>query len=98
MLSEREAWLKLAKLWTKPDIGSSDCPRVLDWSFGVCHSVDDLRGMNEISVSLADRMREKAQNPKDPDAWRWPLTIAGAKSRAAFCRKMAKLCSRKRKA
>lgn len=96
MLTEKQAWEKLARAWNNPECDGK-VPYVLDHSYGICHALSDLRRTNDISDTMENRMVAKAENPGERDCWRWPLNCEGAKARAAFCRKQAKLCSRKRK-
>lgn len=99
MLTEKEAWLKLAGCWERPNpthhttiycvvINAFDCA-------GLCTSIDAVR--REISLSVAISMREKIRIEKTLhiggygrfNAYIWPQTQDGALMRVGFCRSMA---------
>lgn len=103
MLSERRAWLYLAKKWDKAkppklDGWEDDVEVVIRLNrfgeeIGLCDTIVRL----PISCSVCDAMedkvdRERRRLKKRRWAFLWPTTKAGAKKRAAFCRRMAKLC------
>ena len=98
MLTERQAWLKIAKA----------CDEANDFGWfsvegcrfcGLCTAISRL----DISDGTAARMERKIRSTWPSErkryAFRWTVDKTGATQRAAFCRKMARLCKpAKRKA
>lgn len=99
--SEQQAWEYLACRWeVAPE------PRPLQWWSAVvlgarisalCPAIDYLRTRRKITLFVHRAMRIRMQ-AHQPRAWLpgiggiwWPPTRAGARARAAFCRKMARL-------
>lgn len=104
-MDQRQAWRFLAKKWDKPDIVGSRRPVVKIYSTfsdGICLSLKDLYFAAEIGPTLYYTMKNfmHKNKPKDfgqlytPLYW-WSLDMEGAKERAKFCRKMAKICYKK---
>lgn len=104
MMTKREAWLHLATAWDKAkpdhDFHKHYCARtgkLLD--SGLCGSLMSMLSKSLISYDVFEEMNAALHKhwPKKPAVvmfgakWRWPLTKAGAKARAKFCRKMARL-------
>lgn len=99
LLSERAAWLKLAKLWDNPmgnlenayiDMGDRR-------SFGLCGCIASFHfAAKRTSYATMWAMLDKVNEimSETDNAYRWPTTRAGARQRAAFCRRMAKECSK----
>ena len=95
-MTEKQAWLKLAKLWDEPvlDFWCNDYAVILDkrTRYGLCECITCL----PISDRMRDKMRRKARGRTQLGRYRWQLDARGARARAAFCRKMAAQCGRKR--
>ena len=95
-MTEQQAWLALAKLWDKPllEFWCDDYAVILDNRprYGLCGCIAGL----PISDWMRERMRRKACGRTQLGRYRWQLDARGARSRAAFCRKMAAQCGRKR--
>lgn len=96
MLTERQAWLKIAKAC---DVAGSDGSFVvvkkMGRSWGLCTAVGDLWFSGEIEEETARSMFSKIHKhapPRGDFDYAWETSKAGAKARAAFCRKMAALC------
>ena len=95
-MTEKQAWLKLAKLWDESllDFWREDYVVILDNRprYGLCDCITCL----PISDRMRDKMRRKARGRTKLGRYSWQLDARGARSRAAFCRKMAAQCGRKR--
>ena len=93
-MTEKQAWLKLAKLWDESllDFWREDYVVILDNRprYGLCDCITCL----PISDRMRDKMRRKARGRTKLGRYRWQLDARGARSRAAFCRKMAAQCGR----
>lgn len=102
MLTEKEAWLFIAKCWRKACKWYSD-----EWgtciATGICPYINRLYGgrtlgdgshMCKITVKTYESMHKKiatlAPPPIDLAKHRWPTTRDGARARVRFCVKMAK--------
>lgn len=98
-MTKREAWLSLATAWdnAKPDKNGEWCAAIGIWQdHGLCGSIFSLQLPMRVSEQMFAQMKKHwpkriAVRTKEGVAWRWPFTKAGAKARAAFCRKMARL-------
>ena len=101
-LSEKAAWLKLAKLWeaaTQPQ-PSVDVFVNGGWPVGcsgLCPALSFMEDAGEIDKGTRRSMSE-AIPPRKTSPHRWPPTLKGAKLRAAFCREQAAKCAKKGKA
>jgi hypothetical protein len=102
-MSERAAWLYLAKAWdgAKPglchggknwgvEIDAEDGP-----SPGLCCCILDLERMEDITEVTAKSMLATIKL-NDHAIFSWTLDANGAKSRAAFCRKQAAKLTKKK--
>lgn len=99
-MTQREAWLYLAKLWSGP---LSDCPCggcggkvAADLASGLCVSVDRIA---MLPAKTREAMRVRIRRHREAiggESYLWPTTEAGAKKRAAFCRRQAALLTKKR--
>lgn len=104
MMTEAQAWSYLARRWDKATFHTpgSTCVEVTIMSqqqYGLCGSVSTLNLTQKVTNETWLTMFQRMQKYKPRDAFMgywWPCNKAGAKSRAAFCRKMVKL-SRKRR-
>ena len=102
-MTERAAWLKLAKLWNKPLRGVVPYVRLRHGAHGMvgrnglCACVTSLYVDGKIDHDARLDMNSKVHAAIKHGAYAWPLTLAGAKSRAAFCRRMAAKCTAKEK-
>ena len=100
LLTQRQAWLLLAKAWDKPK--KSDGGYCIGrFEFGLCQSIWNMETDRLIDKSTSESMQDKVSegwNRKQYTMFRWPCnTVAGARARAAFCRKQAaKLVKRKK--
>lgn len=109
-LSEKQAWLAIAKQCDKPKRDANGIYFIQpltpdDWcAYGVCTAVENYSTDDAISHETEDRMMEKLRRHLPEKRFRlskgwddefcWPHTLRGWKSRAAFCRRMAKLCGK----
>lgn len=91
-LSESAAWSKLAKLWDKPQMLHGE-PCVLLYRNCICGATYELFLRGQLSKDVQNAMDDRSGEARDftHGAYLYPLTRAGARSRAAFCRKMARL-------
>jgi len=95
MLTEKEAWLKLAECWMSVNsVSSSGIHRVPvndSYCAGLCTSIDALR--NEVSLLVTVLMRNKIKIERTLHVggytYIWPQTKEGAAMRVGFCRAMA---------
>jgi hypothetical protein len=84
--AEREAWLKLAETWDKPDPFPAGGVWIKEYgSLGLCGSISAL--FDGVNQDMHARMISKI--PKRTTLFVWPRTEEGAKQRAAFCREQA---------
>ena len=91
LLTQRQAWLLLAKAWRQakeepPGRWSADVGYGV--SYGLCPLINDLFNENRISEATFRSMDKKVPRRKR-EVYAWPLTRAGARARAAFCRRQA---------
>lgn len=102
---ERALWLKLAKAWDRPKrdlFGSLHLVMAGRSIYGLCGGISvnlphgELRERMEFKVDAAWDSRPQRQKCCGNYPYYWPSTTRGAKSRAAFCRKMAGLLERGR--
>lgn len=103
-LTQKQAWLHLAAIWSEP-LGRKGMAYVhipgagTTTYLGLCTSIGALARIGKISTAINRSMRKKIDMEmlrRGPGMlYLWPWTVEGAKSRAAFCRKQAKLCSRR---
>lgn len=101
LLTEREAWLLLAEWWSGKLRTDDDGDTLMvggKWGcYGLCSSIVLLSSTGRISQEIQESMRRKLGEVPGSD-YRWPQTLAGARQRAAFCRRMAaELKPRKRR-
>lgn len=97
-LSEKQAWLKIAAAWDKAtDPGDGICT-VFNGDTGLCPTICVWK-ISTISEDTYRSMMDKIM--RLPSVTRmchkWPMSAKGAKARAAWCRKQAKLLERKAK-
>ncbi len=100
-MTERQAWLALAKMWdeAEPDCEGDYCVDGL--SYGLCYSIDAPRisASEDVKCNMLDKVHRHPKSPRSKYLFKWPTSKDGAKSRAAFCRKQAELLApKKRKA
>ena len=95
-MSETRAWAWLAPKWDKAVESGGFANIFLSSDYqpcGLCPCIDWLCDEERISEETAESMREKIPKKQagifTMNYFRWPPTMAGAKQRAAFCRKMA---------
>lgn len=98
-LTERQAWLLLAKLWDKAKPKSPSGTYAVFFNdgsvSGLCACVGWINTNSRTRCAMIDKIRTGGSAIHRP--YRWPRTLAGAKQRADFCRLQAKLCKRKKK-
>ena len=96
-MTEAQAWRAIARAWDHPECvdGEYYAQPVKDHGggFGVCPCIEDLRVQGAITFARADAMRNRLPERKH-GLFCWVNTRVGARSRAAFCRRMAVLASR----
>ena len=97
-MTERDYWLEFAEAWKKAKkdrYGGGEYyaryGRLFVRNYGICSMVCC------VSDTLYDPMKDRmlSNRPTGKSSWRYwwsTTTLKGAKSRAAFCRRMAKLC------
>lgn len=107
--TEQAAWLYLARRWDKPLLagpeGSGASVVIAGWCFGLCGSITGLRIKGYITDAMRQAMQMRLEcakpriKPSNPGPYWWRCNKTGARSRAAFCRRMAmaKLCTKKPK-
>lgn len=99
-MTEKQAWLCLAKLWDKPHCDRDDWHGVKTGnydSYGLCPCIEFLQQAVRISDdTFCDMMNKIPKRRINLSAFAWRPNAAGAEQRAAFCRKMAKACERKK--
>jgi len=95
---EREAWLYIARRWDRARRCSCDphCTSFIAHieSFaceGICVCIDL---MPDVDKDVRERMAQKIYAVQHGSLFLYPRTLAGAKKRAAFCRKQAKLLTK----
>ena len=96
-MSEREAWLYLAECWDKAKIGENGYPLCAKiGNDGLCPSIETMYfDMDAIGQDAYQSMLSKIPDRRPHSiAYVWPLTMAGAKQRADFCRRMAAACAK----
>lgn len=102
-MTESQAWAFLAKLWAKKNHffdGDGDVFVQLDGDkgqrHGICDCIGKLNDMGRLTVRTECKMRDRiGDHPAyELGEFVWPLTTSGARSRAAFCRRMAKATSK----
>lgn len=108
LLTEQQAWTKIGRAWASENlildkngevyIGEPDCGRY----YGICCRImalgDDCNIDYDVETAMFGKVNDFAPPPIDDIGFRWPLTSAGAKQRAAFCFRMARLCAKENKA
>lgn len=102
-MDQRQTWRYLAKKWDKPERFYGECIVHLykDYnSFGLCNSLKCLYLDEQISSKVRESMRElmfkhRPHNSRRFSTYWWRNDLTGAKQRAEFCRKMAKICYKK---
>lgn len=97
-MTEKQAWSYLADRWgkAKPDKDGEPGSMINGvHDYCLCHSVMTMLAYEMITHSMQMDMSSSISATVDPyNGWPYmaPLTKAGAKRRAAFCRRMAKAC------
>jgi len=98
-MTEKQAWLHLAKLWDHP---TKDGTRVYvemleGFGFepcGLCDCIEELGNRDDISWEVNGVMLGKIPE-RLPNGFVWPTNLRGAKQRAEFCRKQAAACRKR---
>ena len=96
--TEARAWAYLAQRWDHPQITSDPTRAIVAgerYASGLCFSISALVRSRYITSSTAVSMYEGIPlQARRSNSYVWPRTETGARSRAAFCRQMAKLTAR----
>lgn len=100
LLTERQAWLRLARAWDRPvasEYGTMQAKVCKSRCVGLCSSIGELECSGKISTDVELRMDERIQAmPERFGPYCWPLDGRGARSRAAFCRRQARLLAKRK--
>lgn len=106
-MTEREAWLYLAKIWTKAKRCKSGEFEVIvkkggesSLCWGLCTAIDHLEWTRDIGGEIAEEMNRKivAIGHTDEHPFKWSIrTQAGKLARVKFCNDQAKALSAKKK-
>ncbi len=98
-MTEKQAWLKLAKMWDEARVDAStglSAPTGSD-SCGLCPciylDIGDLLSC-DVTESMIAKIEELPS--LNCQGFRWKTNLEGAKSRAAFCRKQAALLAKRK--
>jgi len=108
-MTERDVWLKAARLWDKPKKDTKGqyyvTYRGAGKSYGICDLLADLLPMGGSNDKLFPVMVRKIEELEDADCrktkavgYKWLHTRSGASERAKFCRKQARMLRAKVKA
>lgn len=89
-MTEAQAWEYIAKTWDKPKKRGDGYCCSRDGCSGVCFSISNFQLLFGVVTGMTNRLR--AHRAERADGYWWPQTRAGARSRAAFCRRMAREC------
>jgi hypothetical protein len=93
-MSESEAWSFLAGMWARAARAETHKAKYRGGTFyGLCEGVSDLLWDGRITRATAKAMRGAiAKEPPQGgrNGFVWPRTVDGARTRAAFCRRMAR--------
>lgn len=100
MLTEKQAWELLARLWSEPEVNrwSEKCVTIIknDPSKGLCDCITDLYVTDQITDRIHDQMIFKVadhrEEVKSVDTFLWPHTEEGAKARMEFCKTQGEKC------
>jgi hypothetical protein len=85
-LTERQAWLELARHFSKPDVAER----------GICHRLW-VMGLRPKTMTRMEDKVYAGKWDKLHKAYRWPLTTKGHRARARFCRLQARRLVRGKK-
>lgn len=100
VMSEREAWLLLAKLWRSANVddeGDVYAYHHPDVEWGLCDSICNLFYRGEIDERTKASMKRQIPSKRLPSNYAWPLTVAGARARVRFCVLQARLLKPKKR-
>ena len=105
-MTEAQAWASIGRAWTRPTLfdgkywavvkEAEKVFRVFAGGHGICPCINDLVMVGAISERRAGQMKGRLPERRE-GLFCWPTTRAGARARAAFCRRMAKLASKESK-
>lgn len=88
MWTEYQAWTYLARRWDVAAQGGQREALILRRQhLGLCGSLRHLYHQARITSIVLTEMESRI--PRGGAAYVWPMTVRGARQRAAFCRKMA---------
>jgi hypothetical protein len=99
-MTEREAWLYLARLWSEAQECPCGCKLIVVvplgeiLSSGLCSAISAMCHVNLISGEVKREMRQKVDNVNKmyTGAYYWPQDLEGAKARAEFCKTQGEQC------
>jgi hypothetical protein len=102
MLTEREAWLKIAEWFSQERVYvTTSGPEIFvieaegEYVSGLCKATSVLYGLHYIDSWLWDKMRAKIKKNRLPMSmcgYYWPENAEGDKQRVAFCKEQAEKC------
>lgn len=93
-MSEYQAWMLLASKWDRTQRNGNACPSVaIDGIiyFGLCECIYYSDPGSALTFNMLNKIAMFAPKPT-VTGYRWPRTAKGARGRAAFCRRMARMC------
>ena len=97
-MSEKAAWLYLAKRWAKPlkDDKNEYYVHVNDVAcYGLCSSIANPAHAGRIDYATSNRMSAVVdKQPRCRTGWCWSWSRRGAAARERFCRQQALRCGR----
>jgi hypothetical protein len=101
VLTEKQAWLKLADLWSQPtknEFGEHYVQVYVDESaYGLCACTRDLLDYNLIDMETYVVMNARIEmyrqtSPRKEKSFLWGQDWFGAKERESFCKRQAEKC------
>ncbi len=109
-MTERQAWLWLAKAWQKAKADKEGGYFIPDlagrWfgAYGLCHVISNLLYVDRLDQKTADQMTARIGREFERRAngerivYLWPFNSRGRDARVRFCERQAKALTRKVKA
>lgn len=106
-MTERQAWLLIAKAWDKPRVFTDDGVLIYFatiWKYKYCglcpcvYVMEENERIDEFTRnSMLTKIESETRKKGAHHPFIWPTTLSGAYQRAAFCRKQAAKLTKKRK-
>lgn len=104
-VNEADVWRYLAERFREPNLAVNDKGEVYAQGvgYGLCFGIQRLCcSAKLITTEMMGKMRERINRHHTPYerkntdeyGYKWPLTKSGARSRRAFCKRMALLCQK----